>query len=69
MAEIAAGALVAEQIVSTGLEIGVAAAVAQPTQDLQATLTRLGTEVTHAEAAESTGNPAYVFLGRSSTSD
>lgn len=43
MAEIAAGALVVEQIVSTGLEAGAAVAVARPTHPLKASLTQIAT--------------------------
>lgn len=38
MAEAVAGAIVAEQIVSTGIEAGAVAAVARPTLPLKATL-------------------------------
>lgn len=41
MAEVAAGALVAEQIVATGVEVGAAVAVAAPTQPLKVSLTQL----------------------------
>lgn len=41
MAEIAAGALVAEQVVSTGLEVGAAASIARPTLPLKATLDQI----------------------------
>ena len=43
MAEIAAGALVAEQVVATGVEAAAAVAIARPTQPLQATLSQIGT--------------------------
>ncbi|TPX07461.1 uncharacterized protein E0L32_002069 [Thyridium curvatum] len=43
MAEAVAGAVVAEQIVSTGVEVGAAAAVARPTQPLKATLQKIAT--------------------------
>lgn len=43
MAEIAAGALVAEQVVSTGLEAAAAVSIAKPTQPLQATLSQIAT--------------------------
>lgn len=43
MAEIAAGALVAEQVVATGLEAVAAASVARPTQPLKASLSQLAT--------------------------
>lgn len=41
MAEIAAGALVAEQVVATGVEAGAVVAVAQPTQPPKATLSQI----------------------------
>lgn len=41
MAEVAAGALVAEQIVATGVEVGAAVAVAAPTQPLKVSLKQL----------------------------
>ncbi|KAJ4403222.1 hypothetical protein N0V82_010682 [Gnomoniopsis sp. IMI 355080] len=43
MAEIAAGALVAEQVVSTSLEAGAAVSIAKPTQPLKATLSQIAT--------------------------
>lgn len=43
MASIAAGALVAEQVVSTGIEAGVAVSIAKPTQPLKATLSQIAT--------------------------
>ena len=43
MAEIAAGALVAEQVVSTGVETAAAVAIARPTQPLHATLSQIAT--------------------------
>ncbi|KAF3770598.1 hypothetical protein M406DRAFT_271856 [Cryphonectria parasitica EP155] len=43
MAELAAGALVAEQVVSTGLEVGAAASLARSTQPLRATLSQITT--------------------------
>lgn len=43
MAEIAAGALVAEQAVATGLEAAAAASMARPTQPLRASLTQIVT--------------------------
>ena len=50
MAEIAAAALVAEQVVSTSVEVGVAATLAKPTQPLHATLTQIATTPTHDQA-------------------
>ena len=41
MAEIAAGVIAAEQVVSTGLEVGAAATVAKPTQPLTAVLSQI----------------------------
>lgn len=43
MAEVVAGAVVAEQVVSTGLEAGAAVAVARPTQPLKVTLSQIAT--------------------------
>ncbi|KAF6843877.1 kelch domain-containing protein [Colletotrichum musicola] len=43
MAEAVAGAVVAEQVVSTGLEAGAAVAVARPTQPLKVTLSQIAT--------------------------
>lgn len=43
MAEIAAGALVVEQVVSTTLQAGAAVAVARPTHPLKASLTQIAT--------------------------
>jgi hypothetical protein len=40
MAEVAAGALAVEQVVSTGLQVGAAATVAKPTQPLTAVLSQ-----------------------------
>ncbi|KAH7185008.1 uncharacterized protein B0J16DRAFT_371877 [Fusarium flagelliforme] len=41
MAEVAAGVIAAEQVVSTGLEVGAAATVAKPTQPLEAVLSQI----------------------------
>jgi len=41
MAEVAAGALVAEQIVATGLEAGAAVAIATPTQPVKVSLMQI----------------------------
>lgn len=41
MAEIAAGALIAEQVVATGLETAAAVAIASPTQPLKFSLAQL----------------------------
>ncbi|UPK91199.1 hypothetical protein LCI18_002134 [Fusarium solani-melongenae] len=43
MAEVAAGAIVAEQIISTGVEAGAAAIVARPSQPLTVVLTQIAT--------------------------
>ncbi|KAK7735343.1 hypothetical protein SLS53_007575 [Cytospora paraplurivora] len=43
MAEVAAGALAAEQVLATGLEAAAAASVARPTQPLSASLSRIAT--------------------------
>ncbi|KAK3496376.1 hypothetical protein B0T13DRAFT_435441 [Neurospora crassa] len=72
MAEIAAGALVAEQIVATGVEVGATVAVAAPTQPLKVSLTQLAratSEPTERALARSNhtittiGNKAYIFGG------
>ena len=41
MAEVAAGALVAEQVVATGVEAAAVVAIATPTQPLKVSLTQL----------------------------
>jgi hypothetical protein len=41
MAEVAAGALAVEQVVSTGLQVGAAATVARPTQPITAVLSQI----------------------------
>jgi hypothetical protein len=41
MAEVAAGVIAVEQVVSTGLEVGAAATVARPTQPLTAVLSQI----------------------------
>ncbi|KAK2000298.1 kelch domain-containing protein [Colletotrichum falcatum] len=43
MAEVAAGAVVAEQIVATGVEVGAVVTVARPTQPLKVTLSQIAT--------------------------
>ncbi|KAK2048062.1 kelch domain-containing protein [Colletotrichum somersetense] len=43
MAEVAVGAVVAEQIVSTGLEVGAAVTLARPTQPLKVSLSQVAT--------------------------
>lgn len=43
MAEAVAGIVAAEQIISTGVEAGVAVALARPTQPLKATLSQIAT--------------------------
>ncbi|KAM5511452.1 Tip elongation aberrant protein 3 [Fusarium oxysporum f. sp. phaseoli] len=43
MAEVAAGVIAVEQVVSTGLEVGAAATVARPTQPLTAVLSQIAT--------------------------
>lgn len=51
MAEVAAGALVAEQVVATGVEAGVAAvAIATPTQPLKVSLEQLAPPSTEDES-------------------
>ncbi|KAK3933559.1 putative kelch domain-containing protein [Diplogelasinospora grovesii] len=73
MAEIAAGALVAEQVVATGVEAAAAVAIARPTQPLRASLTRVAkasTEDTSLDLARShhtvtvIGNKAHIFGGQ-----
>ncbi|CCC13166.1 hypothetical protein SMACR_06385 [Sordaria macrospora] len=72
MAEVAAGALVAEQIVATGVEVGAAVAVAAPTQPLKVSLKQLAratSEDTTRALARSNhtittiGNKVYIFGG------
>lgn len=46
MAEAVAGAVVAEQVVSTSLEAGAAVAVARPTQPLKVSLSQIATTPT-----------------------
>lgn len=43
MAEIAAGALAVEQVVSTGIQAGAAVAVAKPAQPFKASLNQIAT--------------------------
>ena len=43
MAEVAAGALAVEQVVSTGIQAGAAVAVARPAQPFKASLNRIAT--------------------------
>lgn len=43
MAELAAGALAVEQVVSTGIQAGAAVAVAKPAQPFKASLSRIAT--------------------------
>lgn len=57
MAEIAAGAVVAEQVVSTGLEVGAAVAVARPSQPLKASLSQIATSPAE---DSSYGHPPYI---------
>ncbi|PSR79724.1 hypothetical protein BD289DRAFT_375150 [Coniella lustricola] len=73
MAEIAAGAVVAEQVVSTGLELGAAAAIARPTQPLKASLSQISTSSPQDSQPEALarsrhsvtvlGDTAYIFGG------
>ncbi|KAK7429845.1 hypothetical protein QQZ08_003690 [Neonectria magnoliae] len=74
MAEIAAGALVAEQIVSTGIQAAAVATVAKPTQLLKASLSQIAATPGHdsslalARSRHSItviGNKAYIFGGES----
>ncbi|XXG95336.1 hypothetical protein Hte_001597 [Hypoxylon texense] len=70
MAEIAAGALAAEQVVSTGVEAGVAYSVARPTMPLQASFTQFGSTSDNISRSHHTltviGDRAYIFGGRTS---
>lgn len=75
MAEIAAGALAVEQVVSTGVEAGVAYSVARPTMPLQASFTQLGStsdDISRSSLNRShhsltiVGDKAYIFGGRTS---
>jgi len=43
MAEIAAGVLAAEQVISTGVQAAAAVAIAKPTLPLKASLSQIGT--------------------------
>jgi len=47
MAEVAAGAIVAEQVVATGVEAAAIAAVAAPTQPLKVALSQLAKPASH----------------------
>ncbi|KAF4993232.1 hypothetical protein FGRMN_6596 [Fusarium graminum] len=73
MAEIAVGALAAEQVVSTGLEVGVATTVARPTQPITAVLSQIAStpkDDTSLSLARShhtvtvIDNKAYIFGGK-----
>lgn len=57
MAEIAAGAIVAEQVISTGVEAGAAVAVARPTQPLKVSLSQIATT----QAPEFDASSVYPF--------
>lgn len=57
MAEIAAGALAVEQVVSTGIQAGAAVAVAKPAQPFKASLNRIATS-----PAEDTSYVNHVIL-------
>ncbi|KAI1810121.1 hypothetical protein GGS20DRAFT_225670 [Poronia punctata] len=73
MAETAAGLLVAEQIASTGIEVGVAASIAKPTVPLKASFSQIAstTDDTSSSLARSNhtltiiGPKAYIFGGQS----
>ncbi|KPM42490.1 hypothetical protein AK830_g4058 [Neonectria ditissima] len=74
MAEIAAGALVVEQVVSTGVQAAAVATVAKPTQLLKASLSQIAStsgDDNSLELARShhtvtvIGNKAYIFGGES----
>ncbi|KAI0173053.1 hypothetical protein GGR52DRAFT_541728 [Hypoxylon sp. FL1284] len=75
MAEIAAGALAAEQVVSTGVEAGVAYSVARPTMPLKATFTQIGSTsdstsrsslIRSHHTLTIVGDKAYIFGGQTS---
>ncbi|KAK3348686.1 hypothetical protein B0T25DRAFT_519080 [Lasiosphaeria hispida] len=73
MAEVAAGALVAEQIVATGVEVASAAAIAAPTQPLKVSLTQLANVTDESSSSQELGRShhtltvigekAYIFGG------
>ncbi|TLD16375.1 uncharacterized protein PgNI_00625 [Pyricularia grisea] len=74
MAEVAAGALAAEQVIMTGIEAGAAVAVAKPTQPLKASLNQITIPVddqkvqsdlarTH-HTVTCIGNRAFIFGGQ-----
>ncbi|KAI0392178.1 hypothetical protein F5Y17DRAFT_437804 [Xylariaceae sp. FL0594] len=73
MAEAAAGLLVAEQVVSTGVEAGVAASITKPTVPLKASFSQIGSvsdDETNSSLARRdhtltiVGEKAYIFGGR-----
>ncbi|KAF4973669.1 hypothetical protein FZEAL_9261 [Fusarium zealandicum] len=73
MAEVAAGAIAAEQIISTTIEAGAAAAVAQPTQPLNAVLSQIATTPTNDDSLALArshhsitviGSRGYIFGGK-----
>lgn len=57
MAEIAAGALAVEQVVSTGIQAGAAVAVAKPAQPFKASLNQIATS-----PAEDTSYVTHIIL-------
>ncbi|KAK8068947.1 hypothetical protein PG994_005563 [Apiospora phragmitis] len=78
MAEIAAGALAAEQVLSTAAQATAAYTVAQPTNGLKAAFSQIATSVadgTRASLVRSNhsltvvGNRAYIFGGRTSSNN
>ncbi|KAM5347377.1 hypothetical protein ACJ41O_010382 [Fusarium nematophilum] len=73
MAEVAAGAIVAEQVVVTGVEAGAAAAIARPTQPLTAVLKQIAAAPVNDDAlalarshhtVSIIDNKAYIFGGK-----
>ncbi|CCT69603.1 uncharacterized protein FFUJ_05502 [Fusarium fujikuroi IMI 58289] len=68
MAEVAAGVIAVEQVVSTGLEVGAAATVARPTQPLTAVLSQIATTPKEDNSSHhSVGvidGKAYIFGGK-----
>ncbi|KAK3320312.1 hypothetical protein B0T19DRAFT_389209 [Cercophora scortea] len=76
MAEVAAGAIVAEQVVATGVEAGAAVAIASPTQPLKVSLSQLAAsfpdDTSHAlsrshHTVTVIDNTAYIFGGQLSS--
>ncbi|SCO26636.1 uncharacterized protein FFM5_14905 [Fusarium fujikuroi] len=64
MAEVAAGVIAVEQVVSTGLEVGAAATVARPTQPLTAVLSQIATTPKEDNSVGVIDGKAYIFGGK-----